>query len=120
VTLLFLTAAIPILLDKEWITVAWALEAAALAWLSTRVREENLVRASAVLAAATFVRLVVNPALWRLPSARRRAHLQLVSLHVRHSRDRVAAAHCSGDPRRWPSGSRRSCGLREGSFFSFF
>ena len=38
VTLLFLTAAIPILLDKEWITVAWALEAAALAWLSTRVR----------------------------------------------------------------------------------
>jgi uncharacterized membrane protein len=64
VTLLFLTAAIPILLDKEWITVAWALEAAALAWLSTRIREEGLLYACGTLAAAAFVRLVLNPALW--------------------------------------------------------
>jgi len=64
VTLLFLTAAIPILLDKEWITVAWALEAAALAWLSTRIREDGLLYACGALAAATFVRLVVNPSLW--------------------------------------------------------
>jgi uncharacterized membrane protein len=63
-TLLFLTAAIPILLDKEWITVAWALEAAALAWLSTRIREEGLLYACGTLAAAAFVRLVLNPALW--------------------------------------------------------
>jgi hypothetical protein len=64
VTLLFLTAAIPILLDKEWITVAWALEAAALAWLSTRIREDGLLYACGALAAAAFVRLVVNPSLW--------------------------------------------------------
>ncbi len=64
VTLLFVTAAIPILLDKEWITVAWALEAAALAWLATRIPEDGLVKACAALAAAAFLRLVANPALW--------------------------------------------------------
>ncbi len=64
VALLFLTAAIPILLDNEWITVAWALEAAALAWLATRVPEPWLVPASAALAGAAFVRLLFNPELW--------------------------------------------------------
>ena len=64
VTLMFVTAAIPILLDKEWITVAWALEAVALAWLWRRVPEPGLVKASAVLAGAAFVRLIANPALW--------------------------------------------------------
>jgi uncharacterized membrane protein len=64
VTLLFITAAIPIVLDKQWITVAWALEAAALAWLWRRVPEEALIKASAALAAASFARLVMNPALW--------------------------------------------------------
>ena len=63
-TLAFATAAIPILLDKEWITVAWALEGAALAWLSTRIPEEGLVKAAAVLSAAAFFRLVANPELW--------------------------------------------------------
>jgi hypothetical protein len=64
VTLTFVTAAIPILLDKEWITVAWALEAAALAWLRRRIAEDGLVKASAVLALAAFLRLIANPALW--------------------------------------------------------
>jgi uncharacterized membrane protein len=64
VTLLFLTAAIPILLDREWITVAWALEAAALAWLATRIKENGLLYACAALATAAFVRLVLNPSLW--------------------------------------------------------
>src|SRR6266487_1947265 len=57
--------ALPILLDKEWITVAWALESAALAWLSTRIRQDGLLKASAALAAAAFVRLVFNSALWQ-------------------------------------------------------
>src|SRR5262249_2542046 len=48
----------------EWITVAWALEAAALAWLATRIRHDGLVYASAVLASAVFIRLILNPALW--------------------------------------------------------
>lgn len=64
VTLTFVTAAIPILLDKEWITVAWALEAAALAWLRRRVAEDGLVKAAAALAIASFLRLIANPALW--------------------------------------------------------
>ena len=64
VTLAFVTAAIPILLDKQWITVAWALEAAALAWLWRRVPQEGLVKVSAALATAAFLRLVANPLLW--------------------------------------------------------
>src|SRR5262249_53319704 len=60
----FVTAAIPILLDKEWITIAWALESAALAWLSTRIAEPGLVKVSAALAAAALVRLLANPSLW--------------------------------------------------------
>ncbi len=65
VTLAFVTAAIPILLDKEWITVAWALEAAALAWLWKRVPQEGLVQVATGLAAASFFRLVANPLLWQ-------------------------------------------------------
>ena len=64
VTLVFVTAAVPIVLDKEWITVAWGLEAAALAWLWRRVASEGLVKASTLLAAACFARLLFNPALW--------------------------------------------------------
>ena len=64
VTLLFITAAVPIILDREWITVAWALETAGLAWLATRIREDGLVKASGALAIAVFARLVLNPALW--------------------------------------------------------
>ena len=64
VTLVFITAAIPILLDKEWITVAWALEAAGLAWLSTKNGEKGLVQGSAILAGAAFVRLIGNTAVW--------------------------------------------------------
>ena len=64
VTLAFVTAAIPILLDNEWITVAWALEAAALVWLWRRVPQEGLVQAAAALAAAAFLRLIANPLLW--------------------------------------------------------
>lgn len=68
VALLFVTASIPILLDKEWITVAWALEAAALAWLFGRIPHEGLLKASALLAAGAFLRLIANPALWEYHS----------------------------------------------------
>jgi uncharacterized membrane protein len=62
VALLFFTSAFPILLSNEWLTVAWALEAAALAWLRRRVKHPGLLIASGLLGAATFVRLLVNPA----------------------------------------------------------
>jgi uncharacterized membrane protein len=64
VTLSFLSAAIPITLSKQWITVAWALEAASLAWLYLRVPHRGLLATSALLSAATAVRLLVNPWLW--------------------------------------------------------
>jgi len=64
VALLFLTAAFPILLHDEWLTVAWALEAAALAWLRTRVAHRGLLIAILVLVGATLARLVFNPAVF--------------------------------------------------------
>ncbi len=62
--LAFLTAAIPLQLDKEWITVGWALEAAALAWLFGRIRHRGLLAWSAGLFAVVFIRLVFNPAVF--------------------------------------------------------
>jgi uncharacterized membrane protein len=62
-SLLFFTAAIPILLSNEWLTVAWALEAAALAWLWLRVKHGGLLIAAGLLGAGTLLRLLVNPAL---------------------------------------------------------
>jgi hypothetical protein len=64
VTLAFLTAAVPITLSKQWITVTWALEAAALAWLYLRIAHKGLLAASALLSLSTLVRLIANPSLW--------------------------------------------------------
>jgi uncharacterized membrane protein len=64
VTLAFLAAAVPITLSKQWITVAWGLEAAALAWLFLRIRHNGLIVGSALLSTFTLVRLVANPSLW--------------------------------------------------------
>ena len=41
-SLAFVTVAIPLQLEKHWITVGWALEGAALAWLYTRVPHRGL------------------------------------------------------------------------------
>lgn len=60
--LAFVTIAIPLQLDKEWITIGWALEAAALAWLYTRIPHRGLLLASAGLAVVVFARLVLNEA----------------------------------------------------------
>lgn len=62
--LAFITAAIPLQLEKEWITIGWALEAAALAWLYTRVTHKGLAATSLGLAIAVFVRLTFNPAVF--------------------------------------------------------
>jgi uncharacterized membrane protein len=64
VALLFFTAAFPILLHDEWLTVAWALEAGALGWLRTRVKHRGLLIAIAILVLATLARLVLNPAVF--------------------------------------------------------
>jgi uncharacterized membrane protein len=59
--LAFLTVAIPMQLEHQWITIGWAFEGAALAWLFTRVPHRGLLYASMALLAAVFVRLVLNP-----------------------------------------------------------
>jgi hypothetical protein len=62
--LAFITAAIPLQLEKHWITIGWALEAAALLWLFRRVPHRGLLIWAGALFAAVFVRLIVNPALF--------------------------------------------------------
>lgn len=62
--LAFVTVAIPLQLDHQWITIGWALEGAALAWLFTRIPHRGLLWWSVVLLAAVFVRLAFNPAVF--------------------------------------------------------
>ena len=57
----FLTVAIPLQLDRQWITIGWALEGAAVAWLFTRIPHRGLLLASLALLGAVFVRLALNP-----------------------------------------------------------
>ena len=58
----FVTVAIPLQLEKQWITIGWALLAAALAWLHRRIPHRGLLLGTAGLSAAVFVRLSLNPA----------------------------------------------------------
>jgi hypothetical protein len=60
----FVTVAIPLQLEKEWITIGWALQAAALAWLFGRIPHRGLLAFSGGLFAAVFVRLVLNTAVF--------------------------------------------------------
>lgn len=60
--LAFVTVAIPLQLEKQWITIGWALLAAALAWLYGRIPHRGLLLWTAGLAAVVFVRLSLNPA----------------------------------------------------------
>ena len=62
--LAFITVAIPLQLDKQWITIGWALEASALVWLFLRIPHQGLLAWAAALFAAVFVRLVFNPAVF--------------------------------------------------------
>jgi uncharacterized membrane protein len=61
--LAFITVAIPLQLDKEWITIGWALEGAALAWLYGKIPHKGLLYFSSGLFAAVFIRLALNPSI---------------------------------------------------------
>jgi uncharacterized membrane protein len=63
-TLAFVTASVPLLLENEWLTISWAAEVAALAWLRRRVPHGGLLLAVSLLAVGVSVRLLLNPALW--------------------------------------------------------
>jgi hypothetical protein len=62
VALFFITLIFPIQFEKQWITLGWALEGAALCWLYRRVPHPGLRGTGAVLLAAAFARLALNPA----------------------------------------------------------
>jgi uncharacterized membrane protein len=62
VALFFITLIFPIQFERQWLTVAWALEGAALLWLFHRVPHSGLRAVGAVLLFTAFVRLALNPA----------------------------------------------------------
>ena len=62
--LAFATVAIPLQLKQQWITIGWALEGAALAWLYRRVPHRGLLYWALALLSAAFVRLALNPAVF--------------------------------------------------------
>jgi uncharacterized membrane protein len=59
--LAFVTVAIPLQLDKQWVTIGWALEGAALAWLFRRIPHRGLFWWALALLAVVFARLALNP-----------------------------------------------------------
>jgi len=61
-TLFFVTLIFPIQFDRQWITIGWAMEGAALLWLFHRVPHKGLTLVGVGLLCAAFVRLALNPA----------------------------------------------------------
>jgi uncharacterized membrane protein len=59
--LFFVTVVFPIQFDREWLTIGWALEGAALLWLYRRVPAPWLPRLATGLLLVAFVRLALNP-----------------------------------------------------------
>jgi uncharacterized membrane protein len=62
VALFFITLIFPIQFDRQWITIGWALEGAALLWLFHRVPHPGLRLTGVGLLTAAFARLTFNPA----------------------------------------------------------
>lgn len=60
VGLFFITLIFPIQFDRQWITIGWALEGAALLWLFHRVPHDGLRLTGIGLLVAAFVRLALN------------------------------------------------------------
>jgi len=61
VALFFITVIFPMQFHRQWITVAWALEGAALLWLFHRVPHKGLCWVGLGLLVTAFVRLALNP-----------------------------------------------------------
>jgi len=62
VGLFFITLIFPLQFERQWLTVAWGLEGAALCWLFHRVAHEGLRLTGVALLVIAFVRLSLNPA----------------------------------------------------------
>jgi uncharacterized membrane protein len=59
--LFFITMVFPIQFSRQWLTIGWALEGAALLWLYTRVPHRGLPMVGVALLVVAFGRLAVNP-----------------------------------------------------------
>lgn len=57
----FISLAVPLETEREWITVAWSIEVAALVWLAGRLDVAALRRLAWPLVALVAVRLLLNP-----------------------------------------------------------
>ena len=64
-TLFFVTLIFPIQFERQWITIGWALEGAALLWFFHRVPHPGLRLTGMALLIVAFVRLALNPAVLR-------------------------------------------------------
>jgi len=60
--LFFITLIFPAQFHREWLTISWALEGAALCWLFHRLPHPGLRLVGVALLATVFVRLALNPA----------------------------------------------------------
>ena len=61
VSLWFIAVAIPLQLDRQWMTLGWAIEAMALCWLFGRLPHRGLPVFAGILYALVGVRLLFNP-----------------------------------------------------------
>ncbi|HSH14702.1 MAG TPA: DUF2339 domain-containing protein, partial [Verrucomicrobiae bacterium] len=64
VALLFITLIFPIQFDRQWLTLAWALEGMALLWLFHRIPHSGLRYVGVALLLVAFARLGLNPAVF--------------------------------------------------------
>lgn len=113
VVLGFAALAVPLQLDREWITVAWALEGAAVIALWRRLRHPGLRLFGLALLAAVTARLVANPLLLEYHQASGRflwswltytylvpAAALLVAARLLERGAEAAAGAAANDPRR--------------------
>ncbi|MFP5286971.1 MAG: DUF2339 domain-containing protein, partial [Thermoanaerobaculia bacterium] len=64
----FVSLAVPLEMERQWWTVAWAIEVPALVWLAGRLRLPLLLRLAGLLAVGAAARLVVNPMIFLYPT----------------------------------------------------
>lgn len=62
ITLFFVSLVFPLQFRKEWLTLGWALEGAALVWLYHRIPHSSLKKWAFALLLISFARLAINPA----------------------------------------------------------
>lgn len=63
----FISLAVPLELERQWLTVGWALEVAALVWLAGRFRLPTLTALARVLAIGVAIRLLLNASVLDYP-----------------------------------------------------